>query len=60
MHVMSDEVEAHLVELLNNPGTYPHGNPIPGGGGQRDDLRALAETEPGGPALAAQLYVSAG
>jgi len=46
-HVISDEVEAHLVALLNNPGTCPHGNPIPGAGGHRDDLRALADTEPG-------------
>jgi DtxR family transcriptional regulator, Mn-dependent transcriptional regulator len=29
-HVMSDAVEARLVELLGDPGTCPHGNPIPG------------------------------
>jgi DtxR family Mn-dependent transcriptional regulator len=29
-HVMSDEVEEHLVALLGNPETCPHGNPIPG------------------------------
>lgn len=29
-HVISDEVEARLVELLGNPATCPHGNPIPG------------------------------
>ncbi len=29
-HVISDEVEARLVELLGNPSTCPHGNPIPG------------------------------
>lgn len=29
-HVISDEVEARLVELLGDPGTCPHGNPIPG------------------------------
>jgi DtxR family Mn-dependent transcriptional regulator len=46
-HVISDEVEAHLVTLLDNPSTCPHGNPIPGAGGNRDDLRALIETEPG-------------
>ena len=32
-HVISDEVEARLVELLGNPTTCPHGNPIPGSGG---------------------------
>jgi len=29
-HVISDEVEALLVQLLGNPSTCPHGNPIPG------------------------------
>lgn len=29
-HVISDEVESRLVQLLNNPTTCPHGNPIPG------------------------------
>jgi DtxR family transcriptional regulator, Mn-dependent transcriptional regulator len=28
--VISDEVEKRLVELLGDPGTCPHGNPIPG------------------------------
>jgi DtxR family Mn-dependent transcriptional regulator len=46
-HVISDEVEERLVELLEHPTTCPHGNPIPGAGGVRDDLFALADTEPG-------------
>ncbi len=29
-HVISDEVEAKLVELLGDPASCPHGNPIPG------------------------------
>jgi DtxR family transcriptional regulator, Mn-dependent transcriptional regulator len=29
-HVISDDVERRLVELLGNPTTCPHGNPIPG------------------------------
>jgi DtxR family Mn-dependent transcriptional regulator len=29
-HVISDDVEARLVVLLTDPGTCPHGNPIPG------------------------------
>ena len=29
-HVMSDEVMARLVEILGDPATCPHGNPIPG------------------------------
>jgi DtxR family Mn-dependent transcriptional regulator len=28
--VISDEVEARLVEILHDPATCPHGNPIPG------------------------------
>ncbi len=29
-HVISDEVEVKLVELLGDPASCPHGNPIPG------------------------------
>lgn len=29
-HVISDDVEAKLIELLGDPMTCPHGNPIPG------------------------------
>ena len=32
-HVISDDVEARLVEVLGNPKTCPHGSPIPGSGG---------------------------
>ncbi len=46
-HVISDEVEAHLVELLGNPSTCPHGNPIPGAEAPQRDLVALADTQPG-------------
>ncbi|MGH8980353.1 MAG: metal-dependent transcriptional regulator [Acidimicrobiales bacterium] len=31
-HVISDDVEARLVVLLDDPATCPHGNPIPGSG----------------------------
>jgi DtxR family Mn-dependent transcriptional regulator len=46
-HVISDEVEERLVELLEHPTTCPHGNPIPGAGAARDDLVALVDSEPG-------------
>jgi DtxR family transcriptional regulator, Mn-dependent transcriptional regulator len=46
-HVISDEVEAHLVKLLGNPTTCPHGNPIPGSGGGRPALSSLADATPG-------------
>lgn len=29
-HAISDNLEAHLVTLLGDPGVCPHGNPIPG------------------------------
>lgn len=29
-HAISDNLERHLVTLLDDPGTCPHGNPIPG------------------------------
>ena len=46
-HVISDEVEERLVELLDNPATCPHGNPIPGSGAPEPDLQLLADVEPG-------------
>ncbi|MGH9089539.1 MAG: metal-dependent transcriptional regulator [Acidimicrobiales bacterium] len=48
-HVISDDVEARLVDLLGDPVTCPHGNPIPGSH-QRSPLVAqvpLADVEPG-------------
>jgi DtxR family Mn-dependent transcriptional regulator len=50
-HVISDDVERRLVELLGNPATCPHGNPIPGAGGAASDRRrlqrCLADVAPG-------------
>ncbi len=46
-HVISDEVEERLVELLEHPTTCPHGNPIPGSGVARDDLVPLSDSAPG-------------
>ena len=38
-HVISDAVEKRLMELLNEPTTCPHGNPIPGmSGASRTDV----------------------
>ena len=49
-HVISDEVEARLVEVLGHPTTCPHGNPIPGTVAGPDELGAvpLASVLPGG------------
>ncbi|MGH9116050.1 MAG: metal-dependent transcriptional regulator [Acidimicrobiales bacterium] len=46
-HVISDEVETRLVELLGHPTPCPHGNPIPGAGGDRPDLTVLSASRQG-------------
>jgi DtxR family Mn-dependent transcriptional regulator len=46
-HVISDEVEAHLVKILDNPTTCPHGNPIPGSGAESPELIPLADARSG-------------
>ena len=46
-HVISDEVEERLVELLGHPATCPHGNPIPGEPPLDYDLVSLADRQPG-------------
>jgi DtxR family transcriptional regulator, Mn-dependent transcriptional regulator len=46
-HVISDEVEARIVELLHNPTTCPHGNPIPGTPGHEIPLAKLSDAEVG-------------
>ncbi len=48
-HVISDDVEARLVELLGDPATCPHGNPIPGSGSAAPPVptRPLAEAGEG-------------
>lgn len=47
--VVSDDVEQRLLELLGDPGTCPHGNPIPGSSNRPDQHReiALADAQPG-------------
>jgi DtxR family transcriptional regulator, Mn-dependent transcriptional regulator len=48
-HVISDRVEAKLLEFLGNPTTSPYGNPIPGvhPEGDGDDLLPLTEADSG-------------
>ena len=49
-HVISDTVEEHLVVLLGDPATCPHGNPIPGSHNaapSRSELIALSDVETG-------------
>ena len=41
-HAISAEVEEKLVELLGDPATCPHGNPIPGSGRRQEHLDAQA------------------
>lgn len=46
-HVISDEVEERLVEVLGHPTTCPHGNPIPGAGWVEPKTKALSESRRG-------------
>ncbi|HMK98055.1 MAG TPA: metal-dependent transcriptional regulator [Acidimicrobiales bacterium] len=46
-HVISDDVEARLVELLRNPATCPHGCPIPGSGAAAEPTTVLADAQVG-------------
>jgi DtxR family Mn-dependent transcriptional regulator len=49
-HVMSDEVMARLVDILGDPATCPHGNPIPGSANRVEDASSqvpLSDCEPG-------------
>jgi DtxR family transcriptional regulator, Mn-dependent transcriptional regulator len=46
-HVISDDVEARLVEVLGNPATCPHGNPIPGSGGKPEPATMLEDAQVG-------------
>ena len=55
-HVISADVEEKLVELLGDPATCPHGNPIPGSSHRVDttDHVALADAAPG-PVVVARI-----
>jgi DtxR family transcriptional regulator, Mn-dependent transcriptional regulator len=48
-HVISDDVEARLVEILGDPATCPHGNPIPGSRSPAltSEIRPLADVAEG-------------
>ena len=48
-HAISDNLEAHLVALLGDPGHCPHGNPIPGSANTLDPgpLQALSTVAEG-------------
>ena len=46
-HVISDRVEAKLVEFLGNPTTSPYGNPIPGAESAPYEVLTLADAPAG-------------
>ena len=52
-HAISDNLEAHLVKLLGDPGSCPHGNPIPGSANVVDPgpLQTLASVPQGSPCV---------
>ena len=49
-HAISDNLERHLVALLGDPGTCPHGSPIPGSANivETGPLQKLSNVPPGG------------
>jgi DtxR family Mn-dependent transcriptional regulator len=50
-HAISDSLEQHLVALLDDPGTCPHGSPIPGSRNapaEAPALHKLSSVAPGG------------
>ncbi len=47
-HVMSESVEQAMDDLLGNPTTCPHGNPIPGSDYEQPDFESLSSIEVGG------------
>jgi DtxR family transcriptional regulator, Mn-dependent transcriptional regulator len=54
--IMSDDVEARLKDLLGDPGTCPHGNPIPGSANQPTHPDAVRlEAAPSGPVLVVRI-----
>lgn len=48
-HIISDNVEAAIARLLDDPTTCPHGNPIPGSNYQAPTTVALSEMAVGAP-----------
>jgi DtxR family Mn-dependent transcriptional regulator len=48
-HVISDSVEQALVNLLGDPTTCPHGNPIPGTAYEAPNAEPLADIDVGDP-----------
>lgn len=46
-HVISDEVEERLVEILGDPATCPHGNVIPGSAHTPEPSQVLSHASPG-------------
>ncbi len=52
-HAISANLEAHLISLLDDPATCPHGNPIPGSANAVDvgPTVPLADVRPGGTAV---------
>ena len=46
-HVISDDVEAKIQELLGHPTTCPHGNPIPGSNAPKRKLHKMTDVRDG-------------
>lgn len=46
-HVISDRVERAMLDILDDPTTCPHGNPIPGSGYRAPEMINLSSVAPG-------------
>jgi DtxR family transcriptional regulator, Mn-dependent transcriptional regulator len=47
-HIISERVEGAMMQLLGEPTTCPHGNPIPGSAYEAPDAKALSNVAVGG------------
>jgi DtxR family Mn-dependent transcriptional regulator len=55
-HAISDLIEERLVEVLGNPQTCPHGNPLPGFEAVTSNWPALIEFSPGDKVMIRRLH----
>lgn len=46
-HVISDDVEAAMIDVMGSPATCPHGNPIPGSDYVSPPVRPVSDLAPG-------------
>jgi len=55
-HTISEDVEAALLDELNQPETCPHGNPLPGYESAVADWIPLTQVQPGQPVIIRRIH----